>query len=302
METLLLFIYFLVVFYVLYQMALDLERQQEDRVFIHVDPDFLGNQTQSQLDCQPDAKHIKASGEEMSFGKIKQTALKLAVKSANPRAVLSTPDAIELKEMGLSEEGILAIMAENISIRVSPTGRQKLRPISFLSVYVENSTSDMQVYINWDHSSLEMFGAGNRIIRSTPNMPRDLTQPQIFSLVNPGQNISANVTTEQNYFNNPETDRMELADNLVNLKERVEFSDMPDPTGDDSSIQPLYTLDLMIGLKHVTQSKTELLNLLVPFKFTLEISPDKIALPPLRWILRRVGKRNRPERNWFWGQ
>ena len=302
METLLLFVYFLVVFYVLYQMALDLESRQEDRVVIHVEKEFLKNQTQRQLDFQKDAKHIKASADKFKFGKLQQTALRLEVGTQDTRGALNSPDAIALKALGIDEEGILSALAEKISIRVSPTGKQKLRSIPFLSIAVTNDTSDMQVYINWDHSSLEMFGAGNRVIRSTPNMPRDLSQPQIFSLVNPGQSITADITIERNYFFNPESNRMELADNLVDLKDRVEFSKMPDPTTEKDDIQPLYTLDLMIGIKYVTQPNSSLLNLLVPFKFTLEIAPDKIALPPLRWLLRRIGKRNRPQKSWFWGQ
>ncbi|MEL7006280.1 MAG: hypothetical protein AAFN93_26665, partial [Bacteroidota bacterium] len=70
METLLLFVYFLVVFYVLYQMALDLERRQEDRVKIHLDYDFLASQTQDQLNFQKGAKHISAVVSKLSFGKL----------------------------------------------------------------------------------------------------------------------------------------------------------------------------------------------------------------------------------------
>ena len=52
MENLLLAIYFLVVFYVLYQMALSLERTLEDAVYISVDTKFLEEQVRSQLDTQ----------------------------------------------------------------------------------------------------------------------------------------------------------------------------------------------------------------------------------------------------------
>ena len=303
MDTLLLFVYFLVVFYVLYQMALSLERKLEDRVIIHVEEDFLAEQTQAQLNCQKDASYIKAAADEMTFGKgkLKYTVLKLAVSQAVPKAVLRSPDAIALKIMGLSDEGILALFEEKISIRVTPTGQQRLRPISYLSVFVNNETKDMQVYVNWDHSSIDIFKDSNRVIRSTPNMPRDLSQPQIFSVINPSRSMNSDVTIERNYFYNPESDRMELGDVLVNLADRVEGSQVSDPTDGEKNIQPLYTLDLMIGLKRVTEPNEKLINLLVPFVFTLEIEPDKIALPPLRWLLRRFGKRNKPEGNWFWG-
>jgi len=304
MDTLLLFVYFLVVFSVLYQMALSLEKNLENRVTIRVEKDFLAEQTQTQLKCQREAaSHIKASADEMRFGKgkINYTVLKLSVRKPSAKAVLESQDAIALKNSGLSEEGILTLFEDKISIRVTPTGQQKLRSIPYLTIFVNNETRDMQTYINWDHSSIDIFNASNRVIRSTPNMPRDLSQPQIFSVVNPQRSMSSNVTIEKNYFYSPESDRMELGDVLVNLADRVDASQVTDPTTDEENIEPLYTLDLMIGIKRVTEPNSALINLLVPFVFTLEIKPDKIALPPLRWLLRRFGRRSRGEGSWFWG-
>lgn len=305
MDELLLFIYFLVVFFVLYKMALSLEKRQEDRVIIHVDEDFLAEQTQNQLSTLGRiASHIKATSDKMSFGKgkLQYTVLKLSVGKFATKDVLKSPDAIALKKIGLSDEGIMALFEDKISIRVAPTGQQRLRPISYVSVFVNNETSNMQLYVNWDRSSIDIFNQGNRVIRSTPNMPRDLTQGQIHSVVNPQRSMSADVTIERNFAYDPEVDRMVLADDLVNLEERVEFSQVTDPSADEKNIQPLYTLDLMIGVKRVTDPDSALINLLVPFVFTLEIEPDQIALPPLRWLLRHIGRRNRPERSIFWGK
>lgn len=302
MDELLLVVYFLVVFYVLYKMALSLEKNQENRVIIHIDKEFLAEQTQNQLSTLGKmASHLKASTDKMTFGKgkLEYTVLKLSVGKFASKDVLKSEDAIALKKMGLTDEGILTLFEEKISIRVMPTGQQRLRPISFLTVFVTNETSDMQLYVNWDHSSLEMFNQSNRIIRSTPNMPRDLTQPQIHSVINPKRSITADVTIEKSFSYNLELNRMERAEDLVDLAERVEFAQVTDPSNEEKNIQPLYTLDLMIGIKHITQQDTQLINLLVPFAFTLEIEPDQIALPPLRWLLRRIGKRNRPSRSFL---
>lgn len=305
MNALLLTIYFLVVLYVLYQMALSLEDKLEDKVSINLDTDFLREQTQLQLDCQADAKNITASIDEIGFkkSKLKQTVLTLTIKKKVTKEQLNSPELSDLKKMGFSEADILNLLNKKLTIRVSPMGNQPLKPILYLSISANNDTADMQLYINWDRSSLEMFKQGNRIIRSTPNMPRDLSQPQIFSVVNPGQVTTSNVTVEKKYFYNPETNQVELAKPLVNLKERIELSQMTDPTKAEKNVQPLYNLDLMIGLKHVTEPDRELINLLVPFSFELEIKPDQIALPPLRWLLRHFGRRNRPgDGNWFWGR
>ena len=304
MNALLLTIYALVVLYVLYQMALSLEDKLEDKVIINLDKDFLAEQTRAQLSCQSDAKHIRATVDEIGFkkSKIKQTVLSLSIGKKASKADLNSPELQGLKKMGLSDAALAAMLEKKITIRVSPVGKQTLRPVSYLTVTVSNTTADMQIYINWDHSSLEMFKQGNRIIRSTPNMTRDLSQPQIFSLVNPGQSVTSDITIEKNYFYDLETNQVRLAKPLVNLKERLELSQMTDPTTEEKNLQPLYNLDLMIGLKHVTAEPNKLINLLVPFSFELEIEPDKIALPPLRWLLRRLGRRNRSEGSWFWGQ
>lgn len=304
MDALLLTIYFLVVFYVLYQMALSLEDKLEDKVIIHLDKDFLAEQTQAQLSCQASAKHITASVEEVGLkkSKIKFTVLSLSLGKKISEAEMNSPEIQDLKKMGLDAAAITSMLQTRMTLRVSPVGQQPLRPISFLSITATNDTPDMQLYINWDRSSLEMSKQGHRIIRSTPNRPLDLSRPQIFSLVNPGQSVTSDITIETNYFLNPETGQITLGQPLVDLKQRLEFSKMTDPTTDDKNVQPLYGLDLMVRLKRTTDSDDKIIKLLIPFSFTLEIKPDQIALPPLRWLLRHTGRRNRPEGSWFWGR
>lgn len=306
MDALLLTIYFLVVFYVLYQMALSLENKLEDKVIIKLDTDFLAEQTQMQLSShRSDAKHIQASTEEigMKDTKFKYNALSLAIKQDLRIEQIDSAVVETMRSLGMTEEEMLSLAQKKITIRVVPLNKQTLRPISYLSITATNDTPDMQLYINWDHSSLEMYKQGHRIIRSTSNnRPRDLSQPQIFSVVNPGQSVMSDVTIEKNYAYDSETNQMKLARPLVDLAERLELSQMTDPTKEEKNIQPLYNLDLMIGIKRVVEHDSKLINLLVPFSFSLEIEPDRPAFPPMRWLLRNFGRRNRPEGSWFWGQ
>lgn len=303
MEALLLTVYFLVVIYVLYQMALSLEDRLEDKVIIRVDQAFLAEQTQAQLSTQAEARHITASTEQRGFGgsKAMRPVINLAF-DPHHELPLDSPKLDELRDMGMDDEGIRELLRKNIAIQVSPTGRQPLRPVSYLSILIVNETADAQIYIDWDRSSLEMFGQGNRIIRATPNMPLDLTQHQIFSVVNPGRSMVSDVTIEKNYVRDADTNQVKLARPLVDLKERVERSQLTDPTSSQKNIQPLYGLDLMIGLKRTTEPDIKLINLLVPFSFTLEIEADQIALPPLRWLLHHFGRRNRPLESLLWGR
>ncbi|MGB3789473.1 MAG: hypothetical protein WA949_15800 [Phormidesmis sp.] len=306
MDAFLLTVYFLVVIYVLYQMALSLENRLEDKVIIHLDKAFLAEQTQAQLSRQKEVgQGITAVATDDGFkdGKIKFPVLRLLVGSSSDLSKLDGAKLANLKSIGFDESAISSMLQKRITIQVKPTGQQTVKnPLFYLSVTVNNDTADRQLYLNWDRSSLEMFKQGHRIIRSTPNMPRDLSQPQIFSVVNPGQTVTSDITIEKNYLYSAESNQMVLGRPLINLQERLEMSKLTDPTTDDKNIQPLYNLDLMVGIKRVTDSDTRIVSLLIPFSFTLEIKADEIALPPLRWLLRRVGRNRQSWRGWMWGK
>jgi hypothetical protein len=304
MDTLLLTVYFLVVIYVLYQMALSLEDKLEDKVVIDLDRDFTKEQTQSQLSSQPFGKNIIASVEDMGFGKekkVKRPILTLTFDDTKPMPRY-LPDAEALRKIGLSEQQIEDMGKDRISIEVLPIGKRTLKQsILVLSIDVKNKTEDSQVYLDWDRSSLEMFGQGNRIIRSTANMARDLSQPQIFGTINPGQSVRFDVNIERNYTRDPTTGLLKQPLPVVDLKQRVDQSQLTDPTKKEENIQALYGLDLMVRFKRTSEPDNKMINLLVPFAFTLKIEVDQPAFPPLRWLLRNIGRRNRPEGSWFWG-
>jgi hypothetical protein len=303
MDTLLLTVYFLVVIYVLYQMALSLEDKLEDKVVIDLDRKFAQEQTQSQLSFQ--APNITATVEDIGFGKEKKNkrpVLMLTYNDAKPPIARYLPDAEALRKLGMSDEQIANMGKDRISIEVLPIGKRTLKqPILFLSIDVKNKTEDNQVYLDWDLSSLEMFGQGNRIIRSTANMTRDLSQPQIFGTINPGQSVRFDVNIERNYTRDLETGVLRQPLPVVDLKQRVDQSQLTDPTKKEENIQALYGLDLMVRFKKTSEPNDKMINLLVPFAFTLKIEVDQPAFPPLRWLLRNIGRRNRPEGSWFWG-
>lgn len=303
MDTLLLTIYFIVVFYVLYKMALGLEDKLEDKVVILLDEKTLNQQTNDQLSFQKNARRFSARIKQVALGKekkVKHTALQLV---ADPDKLMPIgPEALLLQEkMKMSDEALQEYLHEKITIRVSPINKQKLKPVVYLGVTVDNDTANTLVTINWDRSSIEMFGQGNRTVRSTANMPIDLSQPQVLTVVNPGMVVSSNVTTERKYNRDPETNRVGMPEPLVDLKQRVEMSKMTNPTSDKANIQPLYTLDLMLGLKGRTETDTELVNVLVPFIFKMKIEVDQPAFPPIRWMLRNFGSQSKIQNGWLWG-
>ncbi|MGB7084681.1 MAG: hypothetical protein WBD47_03945 [Phormidesmis sp.] len=312
MDALLLTVYFLVVIYVLYQMALALEDRLEDKIEIIVEEKTLGEQTNAQLSLQRNAKHINAYVRHMSFGKgkdkkqdkkkqIKRPVLVLIFNEDQEIPLTEAHEALQ-KEMKLDDEQFQEFLHPKIIVRIAPTNEQKLKPpIVYLSIYIHNDTDNTLVYIDWDRSSLEMFGQGNRLIRSTPNVPIDLSRPQIFTAVNPGMIVGCDTTIEKKYNFNPEANQVQLPQPLVDLEERVELFRMTDPTTEEENIQPLYTLDLMMGIKRRTDPDSQVINLLIPFIFKMKIKVDKPAFPPLRWLLRNFGRRKRSKGSWFWG-
>ena len=306
-DALLLSVYFLVVFYVLYQMALTLEKKREESVEIKLDNKFAAEQIQAQLSAQPDARHVKAIAREIGFGKGKDDKPK-AKKPAvfilfdtHKKVPATSPDLVPLKLLGMSEEVAQEVLQPKVIIQIDPVGKQKQREISHLTVFVKNMTADRQIYIYWDRSSIEMLGQGNRIIRSTPNMPRDFMQNQVFSVVNPSQRVVSIVNTEKNYARVSQTDLTDRVQPLLDLKQLVEMSKVTNPEDEKENIQSLCGLDLMIGFKRTTQPDSQMINLLVPLSLELVIKVDKIAFPPLRWLSRKFNQKS-SDGNWFFGR
>lgn len=305
MNALLLTVYFLVVFYVLYQMALSLEDQQEEKVFIHLDEAFAQEQTQMQLSSQSSASHIDAKLEQVNLGSpdkpLNHSMFALLFDSGKP-VPTGSPDVAKLRSLGMSNEDIREMLKSRIFIRVSPVGKQPVIEIRFVSIDITNKTADTQMYLDWDRSSLAMYGQGNRIIRSTSSLAsRDLSQPQVFGVVNPGQSIRFDVNIERNYTRDPATGLLKQPMPIANLKAIVEKSQLTDPTKAEKNVQNLYGLDLMVRLKKASEPDSKMIHLLMPFAFTLEIKVDEPAFPPLRWLLRNFGRRSRSQGSWFWG-
>ncbi len=304
MDALLLTVYFLVVFYVLYKMSLSLEDDLEDKVDIFVDENVLKEQTQSQISQQRNTRNIEARVRHIGFGKkkkINRPVLVLVFDAKDDKPISPVEKAVQEK-LKLSDEMMQEYLHPKIMIRIAPTNEQPLKPITFSSVSINNDTGDMQVYVNWDRSSIEMMGQGNRIIRSTPNVPVELSRSQVNTVVNPAMMVTSNVTMERKFNRNPETNLIaQVPQPLIDLKETVELSKLTDPTIDEDNVKHLYTLDLMIGIKHRSAPDSEMMSILVPFIFNMKIKVDKPAFPPLRWWLRQVGRRNPSQGNWFWG-
>ena len=271
-DVLILTIYFLVVIYVLYQMALSVEKSLENKLKINLNQDILLDQINQQLKQLPDSQQIEADVEELQFeGKKLPPHLALTVTSQNPPK-----------------------QRRKVIVKVGPMGKMPIaESLMSLNVSIINTTSDAQVFIDWDKSSITAGTARQtqRVVRSGIPISGDLSRSQVLSVINPGETFGTKVTGENRLSLNAETRTLAPGRPLINMQEVANYIAvfMEDPE-EDEEIPPVmaYSLGLMIGIRQITHDQTNhTAYLLLPFAFQAVLLPDEIAFPPLRWLLKR---------------
>ncbi|MEM1241984.1 MAG: hypothetical protein AAGI45_19295 [Cyanobacteria bacterium P01_H01_bin.26] len=267
-DVLILTIYFLVVIYVLYQMALSVEKNLEDRLLIKLDTDTLLGQVSSQLRQQPYAERITAAIERPKYGR----------KKLPPQLALRVQSQQSPKQR------------QPIMVEVGPTGTMPMgRALSSLQLTIRNNTQDAQVYVDWDRSSLTTDPArqAQRVVRTGVLMDSSLSRPQVLGVINPGETISTQVTGETCLGVEAKTQTLVPTRPLVNMT-TVAMTALPDGVADDEMPAIIaYGLRLMVGVRRVTEQESYTTYLLLPFGFQAFLLKDEIAFPPLRWLLNR---------------
>ncbi|PSN17997.1 hypothetical protein C7271_14820 [filamentous cyanobacterium CCP5] len=251
-DLLILTVYFICLFYVLYQMAKDVEDAIDPKVKIWLDSQLLKDSVEQQLD-QQERDDIDVSVPEGGG-----------------------PSGLVLNFLDLSDEAERPLGA--IKLQVMPQGMQTINPISALSVEIVNQMPYTQVAIDWDNSSLTLLSdQARRVVRHIPGLMTTLGQPQVHTVVNPSQRVSAMVTSEDAFGRNPETQALQPVTPLINL-ERVIMMPFLQP--------PSYSLMLLVSIYPMAAPQRQPIQLLVPFKFYIEELEEQPALPLFRWLLR----------------
>jgi hypothetical protein len=243
LNFLILTIYFICVVYVLYQIALSAEAKKQDLFEITLDQDAVAAAVNAQLQQQT-LYQAEASSEA--------TGLKLTFFQQD-------------QPIG------------GVQIAVSPLGKQTLEPpVKTLNVNIMNALSAEQVLINWDHSSLSIFGQpAQRVIRQVPGQATDLLHPQVWSVVNP-QAKSVNAVTGETLLRRPDNQyALSLSSALVDFS-RVES--LPEPMRQ-------YGLQLVMWVRPMAYPNSATLQILIPFIFHIKLLPNPVALPVLSWLL-----------------
>lgn len=259
-DILILTIYFICLFYVVYQMALSLEKKLDDQVSLKLSDDLLRIGLQEQLQQLGITSITAETAENGPLGKGGFLKLSLNLGSILPLEADQEPPP-----------------NGNIMVQVTPQGPQPLvPPLSSLGIQVLNTVPGIQAFIDWDSSSLMVHtNQGQRVIRFTPGMFMDLSQPQVITVVNPGQIISTRVTTENVFGRDPETQLLQPIAPLVNYEKAT---NLPAPLR-------MYALELLIGIRATSAPEGPTLRLLAPFKFDISLLPSKPAIPLFNWML-----------------
>jgi hypothetical protein len=259
-DILILTVYFICMGYVVYQMALSIEADLEDQVTLLPDAAHLENAVRSQLVRQgfaEQAVEILPAGPPPLKGAM---TLRLAMP--------------EPKSLGPSDSN--QDSTGHILVQVLPEGRHPLKPLPGLTVQVVNQSQAIQINVDWDRSSITRLGQDiRRVIRQTPGMRLDLGSPQVTSAVNPNQFLSTAITSEDCFGRNPDTQVLQVAAPLV---------DIPRVAGLKVAN---YSLDLLVQLVPFAGRGGRPVLLLLPFRYRVQLLPDRAAIPLVNWILKR---------------
>jgi hypothetical protein len=260
-DILLLTIYFIVVSYVVYKMALSVEAQLEDQIVIQLDRQLLQTSVANQL-------------QQQGYSGLPVAVLDAGPPPLNRAACLSLTIPIQVQD---------DVVEGSVAVQVSPQGTRPLEPpIGGLTVQIVNTVPSAQVIVDWDSSSLSLFNTlARRVIRQTPGMRMDLVQAQVHSVINPRQSFSATVTSEDSFGRSPDTQLLQPTAPLVNLNKVIA---LPPP-------QRTYALELLIGIQPMASPTQPLIRLLLPFRFEIGVLPDQPAIPLFRWILNQRNER-----------
>lgn len=254
-DLLILTIYFIALVYVIYRIALAAETKLEPKVDLQLDDDSMRSSIQQQLQQQRRADQLKMDIRE----KEKQ----------GKHFWLGLPAENDESEIGLT-------------IQVNPQGKQTIKPLAALELQISNNIPSAQVAIDWDSSSLMVLNnQARRVIRHIPGMHMGLNQPQVHSIINPTQSMLATVTSEDMFGRHPETQVLQPMVPLLDFEKALSLK-LPKLS---------YALDLRIGILPMGAPQFEAIQLLVPFRFSVEKKKEEVAFPLFRLLLRMKKKK-----------
>lgn len=88
-----------------------------------------------------------------------------------------------------------------------------------MTLLVTNKSDNLGVYVDWDNSSLvvDFDNSSQRIIRTSPDLSRDLGTPQHPTLIAPNKGIGATFSTEGVFKRDPEKGTYSAEKPIINI-------------------------------------------------------------------------------------
>lgn len=125
---------------------------------------------------------------------------------------------LEFDKASIAEQLKKQNLEDKIAINFTLKSMYPIEQPQELILSVENKSSDLAIYVDWDNSALEEFdGASRRIIRKSPDLTRDLAVPQIPSLIVPGKTLKEVIASESVFERNQEKGVYEPKKPIANI-------------------------------------------------------------------------------------
>jgi hypothetical protein len=153
-----------------------------------------------------------------------------------------------------------------------------------LAITVKNKSTDYPIYVDWDYSSMtDWFGGrSRRLTRIVSGRALDISQEQVFSVINPGLSLQEEIVPEDSLSREGDKGEIEIKKTLLDLS-------VPPPPAPDAKkkaykaflegTDPLsFTVDLVMRL--VDQDSAVMGDrVLIQCKFRLQRLSWKAGLP-----------------------
>jgi hypothetical protein len=195
---------------------------------------------------------------------------------------------VKLDQEALTEELKRKRIDHRLDVSFKFDGRYEINSdrnkLNKLAVTVKNKSKDYPIYVDWDYSSMtDWFGGrSRRLTRIVSGRTLDISQEQVFSVINPGLSLQEEIVPEDSLSRQGDKGEIEIKKTLLDLS-------VPPPPAPDAKkkaykaflegVDPLtFSVDLVMRLVD-QDSATAGDRILVQCKFRLQRLSWKAGLP-----------------------
>lgn len=88
-------------------------------------------------------------------------------------------------------------LTQILEIKFKFADSYRKQPLTEIPLELKNKSLTQAIYVNWQYSTFtDVKGRSHRIIYDVPGLTVDLFQPQVFTVIAPGQTLEAKLLTE----------------------------------------------------------------------------------------------------------